>query len=157
MAKRRSTDDGLEAAFDVEALIDRYTPSDEPCLVVLPSGEILKFQVPVGKAGLDAHLAAARLWYESLPKPDKCPANHPFAGILPQTAAEAIDAYTIATLSVDPKFTQKQALKALKAAWFVKRVIGTIEAHWRTMESVFAAEQFERSKKNSKTPGSGSG
>jgi len=146
--------DGLEQSFNVDELISKYTPSDEQCEVLMPGGEVLKFKTPPDKASLDAHLRAGAHWYSKLPNPKSEEAKtHNFAGVLPANSGDAILAYSIAAWSVEPKFTQRQALTMLKAPWMASYIMKTLEAHMKTMESLFSLRLLEESKKNLETLG----
>jgi len=147
---------GFESV-DLKSIIEKYTPSDEPCVVTLPGGETLTFKVPARKAELDEFLQSAARWYAKLPKWDSPEAkNHRFGEHLPRSSAEAIDAFMIAEFSLEPKFDQLDALKILKASWLVREIVTRINEHAKTMDSIWAASLYEASKKNSKkTRGTG--
>jgi len=104
--------------------------------VHLPRGDVLKFRALARYSALKDFYRAAAEWHQSLPKPGSELAKiHPFGEHLPQDGREALVAYTIAELSVEPKFEHLDALKLLRAPWLVEQIMLGIEQGSRTMYS----------------------
>lgn len=142
---------GFEAV-DLDAIILKYSPSDEPLLIILPGGEALTFKIPTRKSELDSFLQDAARWYGKLPDWDsEAGRSHMFGEHLPRSAAEAIDAFMISEFSVEPKFEQLDALKLLRAPWLVREIVSRINDHNKTMDAMWTKAALDAAKKNSKT------
>ncbi len=135
-----------------DALIEAFAVEDEPfCLgVATPDGEVveLKIRKVASYGGLRGLEREAITWYRGLPKPDSDSAKR-YAFPIPRTADEAIAAYTLHKLIVEPPFDLAQAVNIQKAPWFVSAVMAAIDNESRVVSAVILGAQVEKAKKDS--------
>lgn len=137
--------------FDIEKLIEDYTPEPGPFPVVLPKGEVLTFRPFERVADWETMKQAAAGWYASLPTPGE-DVGHPFEGLTPRSAEEAIMAFVIADRSVEPKIGQRDALRLLKAPMMASYLYDAIMERSKEFSSLALSARIERAKKNSANP-----
>lgn len=134
--------------FDIEKLIEDYTPEPGPFPVVLPKGEVLTFR-PFGDYGeFEALKKRAVSWYRSIADD---PA-HPYAELLPATPEGAVAAFVIAELSAEPRISQRDALRLLKAGPLVDHIVNTIEERSRTVSAIALKAAIDRELGNFDAP-----
>ncbi|MCW5943314.1 MAG: hypothetical protein KIS66_13865 [Fimbriimonadaceae bacterium] len=132
--------------FDIERLIEEYTPEPGPFPVVLPKGEVLTFR-PISRHGEWERLKErAAGWVRDLPKPGE-DVGHPFEGLVPEDAGDAFVAYLIAELSVEPKIGLRDALRMLRAPMLADHVYQSIRSASKELDMVRLADRVEASKK----------
>lgn len=110
----------------IDDLLGAYAPSTATFEVSLPKGEVLTFRAFSTYSELASWKAGAAQFVKLVTGGAVPPA---WQECLPQTNEEAIAAYTIAELSVEPKFSQIDAMRLLKAPWLVEHIMGQIDAH----------------------------
>lgn len=146
--------------IDLDAIIDRYLVTEPTVTVELPGGEELTFKTWGRKADLDAFEKSVMLWYA--PLRDGVADHHPLHGLIPQTGAEALEAYAVHDRSLGgrapdgnggwielEKITLEHALRMLRAPWLLEMITKQIEAASKTMQSIAMGKLIEESKKNS--------
>jgi len=134
----------------VDSLLDNYAPAAAEFVVTLPEGEALKFRALMSSGELADFKAALMNWLEFTPYAGSPKAaGHVWEGFLPANAYEATAAFTISHCSVEPKFSQIDALKLLKAPWLVEFVMDSVDRANRTMKSLFELKLLEHSKNES--------
>jgi len=145
-----TSDDNRAAGF-VDMALEQYGIKEGSTFDVhLPRGDVLKFKALARYGALKEFYRAAGDWYQSLPKPGSELAKiHPFGEHLPRDGREALVAYTISELSVEPKFEQLDALKLLRAPWLVEQIMLGIEQGSRTMYSRSDYDKVEAAKNES--------
>lgn len=136
--------------FDIERLIEDYTPEPGPFPVVLPRGEVLTFRPFERVAEWEDMKKKAAGWYASLPSPGE-DVGHPFEGLLPRSAEEAVTAFVIADRSVEPRILQKDALAMLKAPMLASYCYDAIMERTKEFSTLALSARVEASKKNSAT------
>jgi len=134
-----------------DLLLDQYGIEDDATFdIVLPGGEVLKFRAMARYEDVKAFNQSAAAWYQSLPEWDSPEAkNHMWAEHLPHSAGEAIAAYTIAELSVEPKIGHLDALRLLKAPWLVNYIMSRLELGSKSILGRIEALRVEQAKNDS--------
>ncbi|MFZ4483739.1 MAG: hypothetical protein ACOYOL_07150 [Chthoniobacterales bacterium] len=136
--------------LSADSLIETFAVKDEPFDLVIAAPEGDPIQVTLRRitsyGGLRALERDALAWFRILP-----PADSPVAARLtiPDTAQEAIAAYTIHKLMVNPPFTLDQAVKIQKAPWFVSSVLSAIDRESRVVSVAILDQQVVQEKKDS--------
>ncbi len=144
------------ATFNIDSFVESYAPSESTFELPLPGGEVLTFRILQSYADLQTFKQAASNWYSKLPK--AVGKEHPFYGRLPQNASDAMAAFTISELSVEPKLEHLDALKILAAPWLVETILSAIDTHNKALSKLWEAKAVDAAKKNfSETTGNGSG
>ena len=147
---------GMDPDKLVEGLLRTYSPPEEHFTVTLPDGEGIKFRALRRYSELKNFEELAARWFLSLPKPGSAEAaSHPWAEHLPKNTAEAVAAYTISELSVEPRLEHLHALKLLAAPWLIEAILQQIEEHCRTMKFITEVKLLEAAKKESETTDGG--
>lgn len=141
--------------FNIDDFVEQYAPQEPTFELPLPGGEVLTFRILQSYEELQQFKRSASNWYSQLPK--TVDVNHPFFGHWPESSSDAMAAYTIAELSVEPKFEQLDAFKLLKAPWLVETILSSIDLHNKSVAKLWEMRAVEASKKNyGPTTGNGS-
>lgn len=131
----------------IERMLARYAPPQDEFDVVLPEGEVLRFRAFRSYAEQKQFEREAVRWYQSLPMPKTEEAKaHPYGDLIPDDAQSAIAAYTIAELSIKPKFGHPQALRMLRAAGMVGYILKSIDLENRAIGALFEQKLLEQAK-----------
>lgn len=108
----------------VDSLLEEYgTP--ETFTIELPKGEVLTFRHITSYGELDKFTKEANDFARILGG-SKCPPH--LKALDPNSDQAAIAAFTIARLSVEPKLSDEDALKLLKAPYLVQTILNKIDA-----------------------------
>lgn len=134
-------------SFNIDQFVAEYAPSESTFDLTLPGGEVLKFRIIQSYADLQQFKQDASVWYQSLPKTVE--PGHPMYGLIPKSPAEAMAAFTISELSVEPKLEHLDAFKILKAPWLVETLLSTIDLHNKSIAKLWESKAVESAKKNS--------
>jgi len=129
----------------IEELLESYgTP--ETFEVELPKGEKLTFRHITNFAELSRFKKEANDFARILLSKN-CPG--PYREHAPNNMDAAIAAYTISTLSVEPRFEHIDALKLMKAPYLVQTILNQIDATRMNYLNEGFAAQVEAEKKDS--------
>jgi len=129
--------------LDVEKLIADYRPASTTFNVTLIGGEVLKFRMIEDYDELEAFKQDAAEFIKIVTGP-QCKG----LGIdKPVSVARASVAFTISTLSVEPKISQGDALKISANAWLSNQIMSEIEANKINRERIRMAQEVEEQKK----------
>lgn len=136
----------------LEDLLGHYkAPDGDTYEISLPKGEVLKFRAFRTFGELSSHYREAAEFAKRLLVDGAYHAS--WADCLPDTPAAAMAAYTIHVLSVEPKFSQFDALRLLKAPTLVEFLMEQIDQHRMNYQT----NPVDDAKKGSRaTPSSGS-
>jgi hypothetical protein len=141
----------LEHKVDVARLIEEYSPPSDTFDVELPGGEALKFR-PLGrKSAVDAMIKEGAEWYHRLRSMDEASLEAVgMAGLVPETADEAWDAWLIHRCAVDPEISPRDACRLLKCGPLVQYIVSAVNAKSKTMEALALARLVDEAKKKPK-------
>ena len=131
----------------VSDLLANYGVAAETFSITLPMGEVLAFRSLADHADLRAFKRGAVEFLAQLERPS---VKAMWGEFLPKDSEDAVIAYTISTLSVEPKFSPEAALKLLKATWIVDLIMAEIERQ-KMAYLVKLATQAKDEKKDSLT------
>jgi len=134
-------------SFNIDQFVAEYAPAEATFELPLPGGEVLTFRIIQSYAGLQQFKQEATNWYRALPK--TVDPSHPLYGYLPDTPSEAMAAFTISELSVEPKLEHLDALKILRAPWLVETILSAIDLNNKSIAKLWESKAVEASKKNS--------
>lgn len=139
----------------VESLLDKYGAPDGPVVVTLPEGEELRFRAITSYSDLNEFLKLAKSWCEGV----RIACAPEMKVLLPNDDATLHAAFTISELSIEPKFSQLDALKLCQAGWLVAEIMAQLDAkRMKVRIDAQTAAVVEDEKKGSlPTPGTGSG
>lgn len=131
-----------QAPTFIDDLISNYSPKSLEFDVTLPMGEKLRFRAIEGYADLQSFRQAAKMFAQS------AVGNKVYGECAPRTSEEAIAAFTIAQLSVEPKFDQRQACQIVRCAWLCDLIITAMDINrYAFLQKM--AEGVESEKKDS--------
>lgn len=134
------------SSFNIDDFVESYAPGELTFSLPLPGGEVLTFRILQSYGELQEFKHAAAAWYQKLPKAVE-PA-HPFYGHVPESPSDAMAAFTISELSVEPRLEHLDALKILKAPWLVETILSAIDTHNKSISKLWEARAVEMAKKN---------
>ena len=144
------------SSFNIDEFVESYAPSEMTFALPLPGGEVLTFRILQSYGELQEFKQTASAWYQKLPKAVEL--GHPFYGHMPESPSDAMAAFTISELSVEPRLEHLDALKILIAPWLVETILSAIDTHNKTISKLWEAKAVEAAKKNSSvTTGQDSG
>lgn len=134
--------------MNVDSLLEEYgTP--ETFEVELPKGEKLVFRHITSYGDLDQFTKDATNFARIL-RGNTCPPN--LKALDPNSDQAAIAAFTIARLSVEPKLSDEEALKLLKAPYLVQTILNKIDAtRMNFLNQAFESAVKEEKKDSSET------
>jgi hypothetical protein len=136
----------MNHTLSIEDIISDYTP-DAQFSVFLGGGEEIKFRAFQSHQQYREHQESVVSWFNTIPNP--LPAGHVWEGLAPTNLQDAYHVFTISTLSIEPKITQLQAMKMLKAPLLIEHLSDQIEAGLKSVRSKAMAAAIEKAKKNS--------
>lgn len=118
------TTEDLKPSSFIDDLIANYSPLVDTFAVELPKGERITFRTISDYDDLKAFQVGADEFLATLEKPS---VKQMWAAFLPKGRNGALAAYTLSTLSVEPKLSPEDACKMLRCAWVVALIVERFE------------------------------
>lgn len=140
--------------IDLKQIILDYTP-ERTVTVELPTGETLTFRPHQRVSEAQTFIGQAAEWYNSLPKSKILAPAHPLADVLPESIDEAVKAYTIHKLSIEPHIDERTALEMLRAPELVSYISNQIDIGSRDISALARAEAVKTLKGKSNATSTG--